>query len=194
MGEYVIKRARLSPLKQTYVDHYDCWKSLKQFTDHYQRDSVKAYHRRELFEVGVAGRMLESELCGRIYRIEYRYPMLDVPLVELAYNMPSHLKIHHGMERYMFRRILEGVTTQRIQWRNKADVNLPVFDHSQHTDPDHIFEQLLDSDLAKQYFDRTKLEALARLSTAQRDLQNLKLLLDIEKLLQETGTKITTSG
>ena len=102
---------------------------LKVFTNGYRRYSTKAHHRRELFEIGLEQRLIESELSARMYRMEFRYPMLDIPLVEFAYNLPSHLKIYRGIERYSFRYILEGITTERIRWRLKADVNHPNREH-----------------------------------------------------------------
>jgi len=186
------RRTGHSPLKQSYISRYGCQERLRQFTDNYQRNSVKAHHRRELFDVGVEGRLVESELCGRMFRVEYRYPMLDVPLVELAYNLPPHLKMHYGMERYMFRRVLEGVTTKRIQLRLKADVDHPQFDHDGERKDvaGQLVRQLLNSDLARRYYDRTKLEALARTDVSLCNLKGFQLLLSIERQLRETPSKI----
>lgn len=119
------QRVQYSLLKENYIKSYRLPRELKRFTDGYHRYSTKAHHRRELFEIGLEQRLIDSELSARMYRIEFRFPMLDVPLVEFAYNLPSHLKIYKGIERYSFRHILEGVTTKRIQWRLKADVNHP---------------------------------------------------------------------
>jgi asparagine synthase (glutamine-hydrolysing) len=119
------QRSRHSFLKKDYIHRYQCKTKLKAFTDNYRRNSVKAHHQRELFEIGLEHRLIDSELSARMYRLEYRFPMLDVPLVEFTYNLPSHLKIHNGVERYHFRKILEGFTTERIQWRMKADVDHP---------------------------------------------------------------------
>ncbi len=124
------QRAKISPLRQKYIKKYRLKQQLKQFLNNYQRTSVRGYEDRELFEIGLENRMVMHELNARTYGIEYRFPMLDVPLLELAYNMPPHLKMYHGTERYMFRRILEGVTTSRIQWRRKADVDLPNIDRN----------------------------------------------------------------
>lgn len=177
------QRAALSPLKAEHIRRHRCVESMKHFTDHYQRHSVKAHHRRELFDVGVEGRLVESELCGRMFRIEYRYPMLDVPLVELAYNMPSHLKNHQGTERYMFRRVLEGVTTERIQWRVKADVSHPQIDHNNKHQSDKLAQQLRDSRLAQTYCDPSKLQHLTNHESAFFLLRNYQLLLDLEAQL-----------
>lgn len=86
------------------------------------RTSVQARDHRELIEVGVQRRMTLTEIAARHHRCEFRYPMLDKELVEFAYSLPSHLKCKHGIERYMFREILKGHTTERIRMRRKADV------------------------------------------------------------------------
>ena len=126
MGHALWQRSKYSPLKEEYINHYRLIPQLKAFTNGYHHYySIKAHHRRELFDIGVEQRLIDSELSARMFRVEFRYPMLDVPLVEFAYNLPSHLKIYQGIERYAFRKILEGVTTERIQWRLKADVNHP---------------------------------------------------------------------
>jgi len=125
------RRATASPLRPKYIKKYRLKQQLKQFINGYQRTSVRGYEDRELFEIGLEKRMMMHEQSARAYRIEYRFPLLDVPLLELAYNMPPHLKMYHGTERYMFRRVLEGVTTPRIQWRRKADVDHPNFDKTE---------------------------------------------------------------
>ncbi len=129
--EYALwDRVQYTPLKESYIKRYRLKSKLKTFTNGYSRYySPKEHHIRELFDIGVEQRLIDSELSARMYRMEFRYPMLDIPLVEFAYNLPSHLKIYKGIERYAFRRILEGFTTKRIQWRLKADVDLPERDH-----------------------------------------------------------------
>ncbi|MEJ2418285.1 MAG: asparagine synthase-related protein, partial [Exilibacterium sp.] len=75
--------------------------------------------------------LTESELNSRLFRLEYRFPMLDVELLEFAFSVPGYLKVKNGVERYMFRQILEGVTTERIRWRRKVDVSHPQLDREQ---------------------------------------------------------------
>lgn len=120
-------RFQLTFVKSSWLKKYKISQKLEAFTRGYQKRSVKQYHRRELFDIGVESRLIESELSARQHRTEFRYPMLDVELVEFAYNLPSELKCYQGIERYPFRRVLQGLTTKRIQWRVKADVNSPAF-------------------------------------------------------------------
>jgi|GEM_PF-1268179 len=98
---------------------------LRRHLQNFQCRSVRQKQQFELFGLGLTKYMTESELTGRLSRVEYRFPMLDVDLVEFAHSMPSHLGMYRGIERYAFRRVLGGLTTERIQWRRKADVNHP---------------------------------------------------------------------
>ncbi|PJA33605.1 MAG: hypothetical protein CO187_01015, partial [Zetaproteobacteria bacterium CG_4_9_14_3_um_filter_53_7] len=188
--------ARSHPLKPVYIKRYKLLQKLRHFHDSYDRYSVKAHHRRELFDVGVERRLVESELCARMFRIEFRYPMLDVRLVELAYNMPSHLKIYRGIERYMFRKILDGVTTERIQWRVKADVQHPGGDQ-QHSDPNRKpelnIDDLMSSELVRSYFDEERLRQLAGNHPSRRMLKGIDLLLEIEGQTRGNETRIVVS-
>lgn len=115
-------------LSPEWIKRYRLGEQFEQFNRGYQRFSVRAHELRELFEISVTNRLTYSELISRQNRLEYRFPMLDVELVEFAHSLPSRLKIHQGIERYPIRRILEGVTTPRIQWRWKADVVHPNLD------------------------------------------------------------------
>jgi asparagine synthase (glutamine-hydrolysing) len=146
------QRVQYSLLKENYINKYRLTSSLKKFTDGYHRYSTKGYHRRELFEIGLEQRLIDSELSARMHRVEFRFPMLDVPLVEFAYNLPSHLKIYKGIERYAFRHILEGKTTERIQWRLKRDVNHPNRDPFFFSEKEmQEIQELLQSPLLQKY-------------------------------------------
>lgn len=87
-----------------------------------ERSSVRERDYRELVDVGVQKRLAFTEISARHFRCEFRYPLLDKDLVEFAYSLPGHLKCKNGIERYMFREVLTGHTTERIRMRRKADV------------------------------------------------------------------------
>ena len=132
----LLDRLQSTPVKSIWLRQYEISKKIETFTRNYQKKSVKEVHRRELFDIGVERRLIDSELSARQHRMEFRYPMLDVELVEFTYNLPSELKCCLGVERYAFRRVLEGLTTKRIQWRVKADVNAPAVQRISHLTPE----------------------------------------------------------
>lgn len=126
-------------VKEEYLKKNNLGKEVVEFAKNYQkRFSPKDYMKRELVDIGVERRVLESELTGRMFRLEYRFPMLDVRLLEFAYNMPSYLSVYNGVERYAYREIIKGVTTERIRLRRKVDVNHPARDNKLEA---HEFEQ-----------------------------------------------------
>ena len=139
----MLQRAKQSFVKEQYIKKYQLREKLNWFIHNYQaRYSIKDYSKRELFEIGVERRIMDSEFTGRMFKLEYRFPMLDVELIEFAYNFPAYLKVFKGVERYAFREVIKGYTTEGIRLRKKADVNHPNFgDHSKISDLDK--QQLL---------------------------------------------------
>lgn len=153
------ERTQFSFLKQEWIEKYDLLNQLQTFTDGYRKKSVKAHHRRELFDIGVEGRLIDSELCARMHRMEFRFPMLDVRLVEMVYNFPSELKVYKGIERYHFRKIMNDLTTNRNQWRLKADVQHPNIDHFTTLNATQLLQlqSLLNTHLLRSYCHHTPL-------------------------------------
>jgi asparagine synthase (glutamine-hydrolysing) len=159
----MIERGQNSLLKQEYIRKYNLKEKLNDFLTNYQaRFSTKDYSKRELFEIGLAQRVTDSEFTGRMFKLEYRFPMLDVELVEFAYNLPSYLKVFKGVERYVYREVIKGYTTEGIRLRKKADVNHPNFgDQSQmtETEKNQLFA-ILEIPHFKNYIDEVDLNSL----------------------------------
>ncbi|CAA0116816.1 Asparagine synthetase [glutamine-hydrolyzing] 3 [BD1-7 clade bacterium] len=171
------KRMQLHYVKPIWQQKYGLRAKTENFIRNYGRSTVQGYEQRELFEIGVTNRLTQSELCARQCRIEYRFPMLDVDLVEFAHSLPARLKIKDGVERYPFRRILEGITTPKIQWRRKADVDFPVHDNTENDRPTDLPEQAL----CNTYIDREILEIYSKHSrTPMKELDLLRQLDDYE--------------
>ncbi len=125
---HMYHRLQRTPLRREALDRWGLREDALAFITRYDRASVRERDERELFDIGVERRLVESELSARIARTEFRFPMLDVELLDLAYNVPSALKTKDGVERHMFREILKGRTTERIRMRRKVDVDLPARD------------------------------------------------------------------
>lgn len=128
------------------------------------RTSVQDRDHRELIEVGVQRRMTLTEIAARHFRCEFRYPLLDKDLVEFAYSLPSHLKCKYGIERYMFREMLRGHTTERIRMRRKVDVLTSVDVCKLRGCVDELLEEVLAhwSPELDMIFNRTTLEQAAQ--------------------------------
>jgi asparagine synthase (glutamine-hydrolysing) len=63
------------------------------------------------------------------YGIEYKYPLLDVDLIETVMALPSWLKHHHGVNRYAFREAIKEFVPEEIYKRNdKSGKTIPQVD------------------------------------------------------------------
>ena len=174
------QRGQCHFLNEKWQAHFNLNKSLERFIQEYQRNSVQQYEIRELFEIGLTNRLTCSELVARQYRLEYRFPMLDVDLIEFAHSLPSRLKIHQGIERYPFRRLLEGVTTQRIQWRRKADISFPNLDRAGEDANTHaqLTKKLVNSPLISRYSSQESLKTYIESNAGPH--QNLRFIADFD--------------
>jgi asparagine synthase (glutamine-hydrolysing) len=119
------RQLRRHPLNYRALKVSDAYKRVLASIRNYEKSSVRQRDHRELFEITPEKRLAQSELAARNARVEYRYPMLDTELVTWAYHAPPHLKIKNGVERYMFREIMQGILTERNRTRRKADVSHP---------------------------------------------------------------------
>ncbi len=175
------QRARHHFLEKKWQKRFGLNTALANHHRVYQCQSVKQKEQLELFGLSLTKRLVESELIGRQFRLEFRFPMLDVDLVEFAHNLPSHLKIHEGVERYAFRRVLEGVTTKRIQWRIKADADYPNRDRTAETDCRimRLRERLPSSKLMARFSSKMALNHCLEFRDRPL-LDRLEFLLDVE--------------
>ena len=81
---------------------------------HQQYQKIKHPH--------VPQRLEYSSIAAGSRRLEYRYPLLDVRLMEFYMGVPSRLKRRGGYGRYLFRRAIESIVPHAIQWRNDKSI------------------------------------------------------------------------
>jgi asparagine synthase (glutamine-hydrolysing) len=58
--------------------------------------------------------------------LETRAPFLDVDVMELAFSMPSDLKIRDGERKYVLKRALRGIVPDCILTRKKEGFSIPM--------------------------------------------------------------------
>lgn len=183
------QRLEQSPIRPRQLARYNLATNAKAFAARYERKSVRERDHRELFDVGVEKRVTDSELQARAARLEYRFPMLDVELLELAYSAPPALKCKDGVERHMYRQILKGLTTERIRTRRKADVEHPKRDVElqQQRRAQELLADLKANyhpDLDR-YFDREKLFTSPDNVNLHALIRQWQLLLQISKAMND---------
>ncbi len=69
-----------------------------------------------------APRLEYCAIAATARRLEYRYPLLDIPLIEYYMALPSNLKRHNGYGRYIFRKAIGGIVPDNIRWRKEKSL------------------------------------------------------------------------
>lgn len=144
----------------------------------------------------VSQRLEYCSLIARSYGIEYRYPLLDIRLIEFYQSMPTRLKARDGIGRFAIRKAVEGIVPEKIQWRNdKSGATIPsVFMRMIH-DKEQILELInraKNNTAVKKYIDLEEYEQwfdkLCHRSEKKQEHVNpgafynyLKLIIFIEK-------------
>ena len=110
----------------------------------------------------VSQRLEYCSLIARKYGVEYRYPLLDIRLIEFYLSVPTRLKARNGIGRYLIRRTIEGIVPEKIQWRNdKSGATIPTVHMRMVNDSEHILEiikRAKSNKLITQYIDLNKYE------------------------------------
>ncbi|HJX70909.1 MAG TPA: asparagine synthase-related protein, partial [Bacteroidales bacterium] len=75
----------------------------------------------------VPQRIEYSYAAAAYYGIQYRYPLLDIRLLQTCLSFPSWMKNRPGTDRYLFREALKGVIPEAIRLR--ADKTGAVIPH-----------------------------------------------------------------
>jgi asparagine synthase (glutamine-hydrolysing) len=84
---------------------------------------VRALQYFRLMYPNIPERIEETSLLAQQHGIEYRYPFLDVKLLEFFYSLPSEYKYRNGMGRYLFRKAMEDILPEKIRMRTSKGGN-----------------------------------------------------------------------
>jgi asparagine synthase (glutamine-hydrolysing) len=73
------------------------------------------------------------------YGVEYRYPLLDIDLIETYLAFPPWMKQYHGINRYVFREAIKGFVPEEIRQRDdKSGTTIPHLHYSLLKEKDQI--------------------------------------------------------
>jgi asparagine synthase (glutamine-hydrolysing) len=79
--------------------------------------------------------------------VEARVPYLDHKLVEFAMSIPSSLKYHNGETKYILKRALQGVISNRVLHREKKGFGVPLEEWMRGPFGSFVEETILNSSL-----------------------------------------------
>lgn len=70
--------------------------------------------------------LMKIDKMSMAFSIEGRLPLLDEHLIAFAASIPSHLKVHHGTTKYIFKRAYADFLPEDILKRRKMGFNVPI--------------------------------------------------------------------
>ncbi|MCG8609493.1 MAG: asparagine synthase-related protein [Pseudomonadales bacterium] len=114
-------------------------------------------------------RLENCSLMASGYNIEYRWPLLDIRLIQLVLSIPSDENYFRGYNRYLHRRAIDGVVPEKITWKANKNMGPQVSgigpfvqwdfqDHLQHLHP--VLKDMIDHKKLVKSLDQ--IEALER--------------------------------
>ena len=112
----------LNELNQTEISNrYDQYKYGKKgypdYTQYYCR----------VFQNHVSTRIDACSVMAGHYGIEYRYPLLDIDLLEFFFSLPICFKVSPTQTRYLYREAIKGYIPDSIRLRNdKSGATIPT--------------------------------------------------------------------
>lgn len=86
---------------------------------------------------------VKMDIASMAASLEVRSPLLDYRLVEMAAQMPAHLKITQGQTKVLLRRLAGRLTPPTIAQRSKMGFSMPIADWLRHDLRPMVYDLLL---------------------------------------------------
>jgi asparagine synthase (glutamine-hydrolysing) len=90
--------------------------NLKSCTD------IQSYQKINFTHNGIQGRAFQHEHVGKHFNTEYRFPMMDVRLIEYIHNLPFSTLAPNGKTRYLFKKLVAPIVPKEVIKIHKSRV------------------------------------------------------------------------
>ncbi|MBN1791213.1 MAG: hypothetical protein JW830_11990 [Bacteroidales bacterium] len=124
--ELLNKRFANLPLRQAFAQKYQLRHRLGDKFKQPRRDRLAQRQSARIMLEHLPQRMEYCYTAAAQYGLEYRYPLLDIDLLETCLAFPAWVKQHHGRNRYLFRQGIQGFVPEKIRERDdKSGTTIP---------------------------------------------------------------------
>lgn len=89
--------------------------------------NIKEYQVQNISHEGIVGRTMNHGLIGKHFNIDYRFPMLDVRLLEYVQELPISTTAPKGKTRFLFKKLIRGKVPDGIVDLHKSYVPTTPF-------------------------------------------------------------------
>ena len=83
---------------------------------------LKSYQKKVMFAGPSIERTENHGLIGKHFKVDYRFPMLDVPLLEFVHQLPIEVVAPEGRSRHLFKNLMKGKIPDKIVNSPKARI------------------------------------------------------------------------
>ena len=119
-GEYCLKT--LEAMKNLYPELKDyCY---KEWTYSSCFKHVHEHLLEKLMQSGLSNRCEATTIAASHYGVVYRYPLLDVRLLQYLVSLPPRMLYQHGINRYIFRKTIEQWIPKELAYQPKPPSNM----------------------------------------------------------------------
>jgi asparagine synthase (glutamine-hydrolysing) len=91
------------------------------------KTNIQDYIIRNLMHYGIHNRTIMHVLLGKHFGVEYRFPMLDVPLIEFIYSLPIDAISYKGRTRYLFSKMIQPYVPAKTISVRKSRISTAPF-------------------------------------------------------------------
>jgi asparagine synthase (glutamine-hydrolysing) len=88
-----------------------------------RKQSVQFHIKKRITDVELNARCTATTISATHFGILYRYPLLDIRLLQYFVSLPSHLYYQKGINRYIFRQVIKDFVP-RIAFQPKPPANM----------------------------------------------------------------------
>jgi asparagine synthase (glutamine-hydrolysing) len=89
--------------------------------------NINDYHIKNLTHHGIQKRTCDHVLVGKHFKVDYRFPMLDLRLVEYIYNLPFETIAPKGKTRYLYKKFVTNLVPKELLRVHKSKVPTTPF-------------------------------------------------------------------
>jgi len=68
----------------------------------------------------MVARLEDCSLAAASQGLEYRWPLLDIRLINFYLSVPSEYKLNKGIPRYLHRKAIQGLVPGHLIWKDKS--------------------------------------------------------------------------
>ena len=111
----------------------------------------------------VGNRMSSESSAATPWKIETRYPLSDVRLIEFFIGIPLTQKANYGMSRYLFRRMMKGIIPEGIRLESKSHTAVVPYAYSHRAKDYDYFSEFLEQGITSGKYDFLNLALVQRM-------------------------------